>query len=93
VSAGFEATHSCCHVEALGFVTFADSGYGFFVSMRPPDIADTIALVQTAFARDMLLVPGGMFSPGGKPSPWLRCNVAQTGKPVINALQELLALR
>ena len=63
------------------------------MSMRHHDIADTITLAQTAFARDMLLAPGGMFSPGGKPSPWLQFNVAHAGKPVFNALQELLALR
>ena len=78
-------------LEELGFVAFADIGYGYFVWMRHPHVSNTTELTKSAFTRDMLLAPGGMFSPGGKSSPWLRFNVAHTGKPAINALRALLA--
>ena len=78
------------NLEALGFSAFADSGYGFFVWMRHPAVRDTTALAQSALAHDTLLAPGGMFSPGGKPSPWLRFNVAHTDKSVLRVLAGLL---
>ena len=87
------ATHARVikELEELEFVAFADIGYGYFVWMCHPNVGDTTELTKSAFTRDMLLAPGGMFSSGGKPSPWLRFNVGHTGKLAINALRALLA--
>lgn len=61
--------------QRWGWEMFHRPAEGMFLWVRHPAIENQAPFIERAFAQDILLAPGALFSASGSDSPWFRINV------------------
>jgi DNA-binding transcriptional MocR family regulator len=59
-----------------GWSIYHEPSGGMFLLVRHPALVDIDSFLQRANEMGILLIPGALFAADGRPSPWLRINVA-----------------
>lgn len=73
-------------LRRLGLGVFGEPGGGFYMWCRFPDTIDMDALCRSAAARSILIAPGTIFAPEGRPdAAMMRINVAYLSEPQCEA--------
>ncbi|WP_394788481.1 PLP-dependent aminotransferase family protein [Rhodoferax sp.] len=68
------ATLAALHQHGLS--CFGPPTGGKYAWVRHPDFPDATQLAESAYAAGLVVAPGKVFSPGDRPVPWFRLNVA-----------------
>ncbi|GBQ82620.1 aminotransferase-like domain-containing protein [Asaia krungthepensis] len=66
-----------------GLTPFCKPDGGMFLWMRFAQDRDVHQLTRDAARANLLLAPGGYFSPDSTPSPWLRFNITHCDRPEV----------